>query len=135
MCATQKCRMWPSEQNSSIIGENLTHLAEDWCVDYSNINILSGPCCGFYVTSMYTAQFQYQSCQHTMHLLPLKQKRQHLSIVLHSGIQQRSLPCTFKIGYTSIRSGSTCQIINFFCNILSDVSSSNTSFCFHPVGC
>lgn len=113
----------------ALIGENLTYLAEDWCVDYSNTNILSGPCCGFYVTSMYTAvpipvvpahnASAASEIEGFLTVFPFK--RQHLSIVLHGAIQRCSLPCTFKIGYTSIHSGSTCQIINFFCNILSDV--------------
>lgn len=138
MCVTQKCRIWPSEQNSSIIGENLTHLAEDLCTDYSNINVWSGPCCGFYVTSMYTAvpipviPIHNASAASKIEefLTVFFFKRPHLSIPLHRGVQQCS---TFKIGYTSVNSGSACQIIHFFCNILGDISSSNTSF--HTGGC
>lgn len=96
MCATQKCRIWPSEKNSSIIEENLTHLAEDWCMDYSNINIRSGPCCGFYVTSVYAAVpmpvVSTPSASAASETEEFLTERLRLSIGLHCGIQQCSLP-------------------------------------------
>lgn len=134
MCVTQKCRIWPSEKNSSIIEENLTHLAEDWCMDYSSINIWSGPCCGFYVTSVCAAVpmavVSTQGASAASGTQEFLTGRLHLSVVLHCGIQQCLLP---SIGnriflqklwrYNNVFTGG--QIMYFLCLVPSDASYPN----------